>query len=252
MDMTIFTVPRPFIGHFKVIQQNAIMSWTKLSPKPHILVMGNDEGTEEFVKGMDVAYCPKVIRNELGTPTIDFLFHRAKELSPHNILAYVNADIILFDDFMAATERVAAKFEEFLIIGQRGDYVLKDPIDFSNPNWRDALKDKGGLHGVCGIDYFIFTRNLYDVIPPFAIGRTAWDNWLVWNPISREKPVVDATGAIKIIHQNHEYPGPCDPFTGPEAMENRRLAGADAGTGCFGYTSHAPWIINSEEIKRRN
>ena len=31
--LTIFTIPKPFVGHIGVIQRNAIISWLNLSPK---------------------------------------------------------------------------------------------------------------------------------------------------------------------------------------------------------------------------
>jgi hypothetical protein len=45
--ITLITCPKPFRGHSKIIQRNAIKSWTLLEPKPEILLMGDDEGTAE-------------------------------------------------------------------------------------------------------------------------------------------------------------------------------------------------------------
>jgi hypothetical protein len=43
--MTIFAIPKPFIGQIGVIQKNAIASWTKLSPRPEIILFGDEIGT---------------------------------------------------------------------------------------------------------------------------------------------------------------------------------------------------------------
>jgi hypothetical protein len=41
-------------------------------------------------------------------------------------------------------------------------------------------------------DYFAFTRGrYYKKIPPFVIGRVAWDNWLTWYVLDSGVPVVD-------------------------------------------------------------
>ena len=49
------------------------------------------------------------------------------------------------------------------------------------------------------LDYFVFTRNLWPEIPDFALGRTAWDNWLAAEPLLRGAPLIDATGAVTAI-----------------------------------------------------
>jgi hypothetical protein len=65
--------------------------------------------------------------------------------------------------------------------------------------------------------------------PPFAIGRTAWDNWLVYRARARRVPVVDATDALTVVHQAHDYshvPAKAgDVLKGPEAKRNLNLAG---------------------------
>ena len=43
--LTIFALPKAFHGHFGVIERNAITSWTRLQPKPEIILFGDDEGT---------------------------------------------------------------------------------------------------------------------------------------------------------------------------------------------------------------
>ena len=42
-------------------------------------------------------------------------------------------------------------------------------------------------------------------VPPFAIGRLKWDNWLVWKARVQGFPIIDVTEAVTIVHQNHEY-----------------------------------------------
>lgn len=46
--ITIFSTPKPFRGHFEIIQRNAIQSWLRLRPGCEIILLGNDEGTAEF------------------------------------------------------------------------------------------------------------------------------------------------------------------------------------------------------------
>ena len=61
-------------------------------------------------------------------------------------------------------------------------------------------------------------------MPPFAIGRTAYDNWLLWNTMDSGIPLVDATDYVTLLHQNHDYlhAPTVDVWNGKEARENRQ------------------------------
>jgi len=46
--LTIFTCPKPFSDfHIRLIQRNAIGSWTLMVPRPRIILMGGEAGSEE-------------------------------------------------------------------------------------------------------------------------------------------------------------------------------------------------------------
>jgi hypothetical protein len=81
------------------------------------------------------------------------------------------------------------------------------------------------------IDYFLFPAGtgLWE-IPPFAVGRPGWDNWMIYHAISRRLPVIDVTAGVLALHQNHGYQHvPMQrghAWEGPEADYNRRLAGS--------------------------
>ncbi len=92
---------------------------------------------------------------------------------------------------------------------------------------------RGWVHRHSGIDYFAYRKGLYPEIPPLAVGRLAWDNWLVIEARRRGGAVVDATDAVFAVHQNHDYNhhsgGYEAVWNGVEAKENRRLAGLPSG-----------------------
>ena len=224
--LTIFSVPKPFKGHIGTIQRNAIHSWTLLAPRPEIILFGDDEGAAEAARNFDVAHVPEVSRNEFGTPLLNDLFDKAERKASNSILCYVNADIVLLDDFMTAVERVSAWREKFLMVGQRWDLDIQAPIDFSAMHWQDKIRHLA-LKNDCQkppewIDYFVFTKGVESQVPPFAIGRRHWDNWLIWHAYSKGVPAVDASGMVVAIHQNHDYghhPGGRAAF-GPERKLN--------------------------------
>src|SRR5712691_9090902 len=97
--LTIFALPKRFRGHFGVIQRNAISQWARLRPRPEILLFGNEEGTGEIALELGVRHIPEMKCNEYGTPLLSDLFAKAHALASHDILCYVNADIMLLGDF---------------------------------------------------------------------------------------------------------------------------------------------------------
>lgn len=249
--LTIFTVPKPFQGdHINIIQRNAIKSWTLLEPRPEIILMGEEEGTEEVCKEFGLRHIPMVERNQYGTPLVNSIFSGAAKAGSYPIMCYVNADIVLLGDFISAIKMV--KFPLFLLSGRRWDLDIEGIIDF-DVDWErklyENIEKKGRRHGCSGIDYFIFPRGLSHNLPAFAVGRPGWDNWLIYHIRSLRIPVIDATKVISVIHQTHDYShclkGERD--KGPEARRNFKLAGGFSGM-CTLYD--ADWVLTTEGLKR--
>ena len=228
--LTIFTTSKSFLGQSKIIQKNAIQSWTKLKPECEIILFDNEEGSSEVAREFGILHIPEIKKNEFGTPLLNDIFEKAQKIAKNNILAYVNADILLMNDFLKAVQQI--NLSKFLIVGRRWDLDVKESINFDNLNWEQELREKvkkeGVLHGPAGSDYFIFPKNFCGKIPSFAIGRTIWDNWLLYNAWILNIPLIDATQMIMAVHQNHGYPNKrwkSGVWKGPESKENQRLAG---------------------------
>lgn len=250
--LTIFTIPKPFLGHIDIIQRNAIQSWLKISPKPEIILFSDSEGTAEVAKEFNILHVPEIKKNEFGTPLLDSAFSLTKELTKNPFLAYISADIILMNDFAPAIQQI--KDPLFLICGLRYDFDLKDPVQFDKDNWKEELYNK--VIKTTKIqrftsDYYVFPRNLIDSFPPFLIGRPGWDNWLIFKMRSLKIPVVDTTEVIIVIHQNHDYShspwGKGGRVEGPEFEENLRLAG---GLSNMLTMREADWVLTSQGLRR--
>jgi hypothetical protein len=230
---TIFSVPKSFHGHTATIQRNAILSWLKLCPQCEIILFGDDEGVKEIAQEFGLCHEPDIKKNEFGTPLLDSVFNQAQKLARHNLLMYINADIILFQDIIHAVQRI--DISPFLVCGRRWDIDITEEIDFNNPVWAEELlarvHKEGKLHGYSGIDYFIFPRGLIE-LPPFAIGRPGWDNWVIYEMRRKKVVVINATKAITVVHQNHDYThskfGQKTRVSGPEFKQNIQLAGGRA------------------------
>jgi hypothetical protein len=230
--LTLFATPKRFQGHIGIIQRNAITSWTRLNPRPEIILFGTDEGTAEIARELGLRHLPKVKTNQWGTPLVSDLFGQAEALGSGSVLCYVNSDILLFDDFPQAVARVYAWSDHFLMVGRRTDLDVTGPIDFQT-DWATAVLSRaqreGKLQIARSVDYFAFSRGLYPAMPALAIGRFWWDNWLLWKARSLGAKVVDASKAVMVIHQNHDYshttygPSKKEMMASEECILNARL-----------------------------
>jgi hypothetical protein len=230
--LTIFTAPKPFtLPHISLIQRNAIQSWQHISQQVNVIMIGNEPGMAEFAADEGIQHLTDVTCNAFGTPLVSSIFELARRASASPLLAYVNADIILTPQFLETTRQVYSQVEEFLIVGQRYDVDIQEPLDFSAGWDYYLLSDvqmRGRLHPPAGSDYFIFPRSCFTEIPKFAIGRAGWDNWMLYHARTQHYAVVDATSSIVVIHQDHDYshlPNGQPHYRLPESSENIRLAG---------------------------
>jgi len=252
--LTIFTNPRPFLTPFDTIQRNAIKSWTLLSPKCEIILFEDEEKTtSKIAKEFGLKCITDVSCNEFGTPLLSDVFAKVKKIANFEILAQVNTDIILMGDFLEAVRRLKEYLKEqpFLMVGQRWDLEVKELINFNETKWEQKLGDgvtkEDKLHPLSGSDYWIFPRNLLFNPPPFVVGRPGMDNWLIYKARTLKIPVVDATGSITIIHQNHNYPRKKKPFFEIERKRNLKLAG---GFSHMCTLRDADWILTAGGLKR--
>jgi len=232
--ITIFSAPKPFTDlHIAMIQRNAIKSWT-LIPDVEVILLGEETGLAEAAHELGVKHIPNVARNESGTPLISSMFQLARENSSSNLLCIINTDMILMPDFVEAAKNAANLEDKFVLLSQRWDLDVTQPLDFS-ADWSDRLRStvygQGSLHRPAGSDFFLFPKSCYTDVPDFAIGRAGWDNWMIYKARQENWPVIDCTPSVMIVHQNHDYrhlPGGKPHYEHPETNENTRLAGGPA------------------------
>lgn len=250
--LSIFTIPKPFQGHNNIIQRNAIKSWLQLQPAPEIILLGDDDSVAETAQELGVKHISSIEKNEFGTPLLSSAFSSAQKLAKNSILMYANADVIFFQDLIEAMVKI--RQDHFLVCGRRWDLDVTEEINFEDNGWtgklHERVKKEGRRHGLSGMDYFIFPRNLVNM-PAFAVGRPGWDTWLIYDMRSRRIPVINASEAIMAIHQNHDYShskfGCNKRVGGPEWEENIRIAG---GLTNMLTLRDADWILTKDGLKR--
>lgn len=232
--ITLFSAPKPFTDpHIAMIQRNAIKSWTLL-PDVEVILLGEETGLAEAARELGVKHIPNVARNESGTPLISSMFQLAREESKSELLCIINADMILMSDFLEATKQVIKFKDNFVLLSQRWDLGVTQPIEFEE-GWENRLRSivhrQGSLHRPAGSDFFLFPNSCYTNVPNFTIGRAGWDNWMIYKARKEGWAVVDCTPSLMIVHQNHDYshlPDGKPHYEHPETNENIRLAGGQA------------------------
>ena len=255
--VTIFALPKPFGGKTDLIQRNAIQSWARLKPDVEVLLLGDEAGIKETAEELGVRHASGLKSNEHGTPLLNSAFQLAHQESTTDYLAYCNCDVILTRDFPNSIKRLAdeAHFGQFVAFGQRTDLNVDRAIDFDQSIQVERLLKECQIEGVRSSnvckEYFIFNRQLYKTIPPFAVGRGNWDNWMIHSAKQNRVPVINLSKMVTAIHQSHDYSHAslnrwgCY-VSGAEAKENRRLGG---GSHIISGST-ANWKLTRDGLKK--
>ncbi len=241
--ITLFAALKPFTEpRISISQRNAIESWKRLGDVD-VLLLGDEAGIAAASREIGVRHLPEVARNANNTPLVSSMIEAARENSDSPLLCIINADMILLPDFFQAAKEVAellkagnALEKNFVLVSQRWDLDVPAPISFDE-GWESqlhaAVRQQGRLHRPTGSDFFLFPRGCYMDVPDFAIGRAGWDNWMIYKAHTERWPVIDCTGSVTVIHQNHDYrhlPGGRPHYDHPDTEVNTRLAGGQAAT----------------------
>lgn len=226
--ITLFTIPKPFVGHTATIQDNAIRSWRALMDC-EVFLMGDEDGVSDYARQNDLRQFADVKRTVHGTPLIDDVWEQARTAGSGSLFAYLNCDIMLDRDLEAIADRIP--FDTYLAIARRWDVDISDPWSLEL-DWPATLSDFarkcGHLHHSRAVECHMFTRDTdFGSIPPFAVGRNRYDNWLVLRALESGLPVIDLTPCLTVVHQNHarHIPALSDEEYLAEIRENHRLAG---------------------------
>lgn len=204
--ITFFTTPKAFQGHIGTIQTNALKSWSYLTLKPEVLLLGNEEGVAQAAQ--DYNFRHLALENK-GVPLLSEIFSVARKAATHEYLCYINSDIILLDDFVLAFEKVRQRFKKFLMVSSRWNLDIENLIPLDLEVDRTYLKEKAinkhDMYPAGGSDFFVFPKSMFQEVPPFLLGRGYWDNWLMYQAKKEKAVLVDVTSDVIAVHQNHDY-----------------------------------------------
>ncbi len=217
-----------------------------------IILFGDEQGTKEICEQFNLIHIPYIKRNRYGTPLLKSIFAEVHIQAHNNIIAYVNADIILTDNLTLGIESVSQKLNNYLLIGRKWNIDLDWELKF-NSDWQvnldKLIKEKGYLADYDCKDYFVFPKHLFVDIPAFALGRGYWDTWMVSQALTNGHPVVDGSLVINAIHQNHPYThirgGKNEAYLGKETQLNKSLGNVTK----LGNIACATWQLKPQEYQ---
>ena len=226
--LTLFATPKPFDDVMAAIQHRAVESWVALGVQ--VVLLGDEVGVADAARELGAEHVTDLELTAHGTPRLDSAFALADRVARFPLRCFVNADVILGADVLLAAHAVSRAAPRFLMVGQ-------------------TVED-GKPRGAAALDWFVFPAGLFGQLPPFAIGRACFDNWLIWKA-RQVGIVVDASHDVRALHQPHGYDhvegGMDEAYYGEEAARNLELAG---GKGHL-YTLHdASHLLRGGKLRR--
>jgi hypothetical protein len=204
---TLFTTCKPFVGLDGIHQRNAIRSWVALTARPEIILIGTDPGVADVCQEFGLRHLPDIALNAQGRIDVGEMFHHAQSAARFDVLAYVNADICLFDDFSDALTALHWRLRRFMMCGQRHNLDVPAPVTEYAALRAQAIA-RADLLAPTGTDYFAFTKGVVNGLTAgLGVGHLAWDNYIPWYAVTHDHAAfVDATRAVTVVHQNHPAP----------------------------------------------
>ncbi len=145
-----------------------------------------------------------------GAPSFNAMATWAQQHSHFDLFVYANCDILLNATMLKAMRTARARFDQFLLVGERMDLAPETRLDVRQADWLSQLaalyeQDKLSPHGPTGADYFGFVRGMWTDLPPVFMGRGMCDQALLHYCFRKRIPVIDGTLAVVNIHQHHDY-----------------------------------------------
>ncbi|KAI0566810.1 glycosyltransferase-like protein [Gracilaria domingensis] len=211
-----FTSPKPFVGADRDPQIRAINSWLQLNPRPLITLLGNGAGYAQVCSKFHLQHERNIDQTFLQVPMLNSMLHVVNSSSA-DIVVFLNADILLFDDFLFAVRKLQTELSPgWLGIAARWD-VSSTPYRANSLLRRSfrqhAVKQArttGTLHTYGGVDLWVWDTSsgplLQGPIPRFIFGRGRYDNWLTHETIAQKRrSVVDLSEAVTLVHVTHNY-----------------------------------------------
>lgn len=235
-------------------------------PPPTLVLVSEEEGCAEVAQQMGAKHRPKVEKDSKGYDRLDKLIEEGEKEAPDGgAIALMNADCFPGPHFHYHLQQLlevvhSTSSRPYLIVGAR--YVWQqDAAPPYNPtmttpqhyvdqyiNKRNAVRDDA-------LDFFVFRKGSFKGMPPFRVGRSRWDNWMMAHATRQQWTTVNGgyqNPLLYVIHPEHTRE---HQFQGEEALQpyvhNERLADAAGGHMPHGLISSARYELIKCTCKRK-
>jgi len=236
-------------------QMNALRSWSTFVRQQNIIVFADSQTTCSFLwtKLPDVnCVVHRCGHPEYVMPQMNCIFGYTAPLVTTEVVAYLNADIVIFDEFTDVIQRVYRRGRlDAIMVGQRTDvpWTNSTYLDFTTASARAQLRtrvqEEGALYPDKGVEYIVFRKSLLSRLefPPLLLGIDVWDSWWLSECIiQKDLFVIDVTKIVTVMHQGNKA-HKAKPRFG--ALYNEELAKKKFGVRYrIGRITYAPWYLD--------
>jgi hypothetical protein len=210
--ISLVTAFKKFKGVYDRIQTAAMYSW-KVNDL-QVIAPVNEVDTKTVCQEYSYTTLIEGVKRgrELGyatqSPILKDLIKKALPMTKTSMVAFLNSDIILLEDFSKKIERIFDKYGyDIFITGTRYDIQLNYRVNDAKSYEKVQHEPRTMFDTVTSSDIFITSKFLWRKIiaemPEFILGRYCWDNWLhLYVHINKLKKF-NCTQALPVLHPIH-------------------------------------------------
>ncbi|CEO98780.1 hypothetical protein PBRA_006894 [Plasmodiophora brassicae] len=221
---TIILTPKPIakntynaggMNHFKFMLHSR-----RILDRVNFIVMTKHCPTAKVAHRLGLPTMHPASGSAIGDQTYNHVMETVTRIGTGPILGFTNSDIIFLDTLPPALEAIANGIVEHgwpsvFITGVRYNVDVPDEImpmdrdidDGTWRNWTAFVRANGKKFQDITADFFFWNRDAaidWMALPPFLIGGTGFDNWIVaYAQANKEIVTINLTPSVDTIHMNH-------------------------------------------------
>lgn len=109
------------------------------------------------------------MHSKYASPTMDCIFSTLWSLAKHDVLGFINGDILVFDSFFQSIVSCEKNYDNFVMVGRRHISEIAMSAPTTNSEWAEleAHTESLNLDGGAAIDFFVTRRSAISIIKDF-------------------------------------------------------------------------------------
>lgn len=196
------------------VNNSTLFNW-KMLPNVNLIVFSNSLEVKYYSEWAGFTVLP-ILVEAAGVPVLPAMFTAAIKQFKSEFYGFANGDILFTRTLVDTLEHILCNLKKsrrqsgVLIVGRRYNVPASHVTVEVATSWNklDLLSRTGSLFQSDAEDYFITdTAYPWDTFLPVAIGRRAYDNWVVAFSRYSNITVIDASESILCLHQTLESRG---------------------------------------------